>query len=140
MVDLAAGTEVRNYGLKRTPDPKILQESLLLILPLAVIAGALSFSIWIRSQIIYVGYQKQDLKTQEEELSRNQQQLVVEEQTLKDPKWLEAVASSSLGMIVVRPDQIIPATIQTWNEDNSKATLMGNLVQPYEPKKPASFN
>ena len=139
MVDLAAGTEVRNYGLKRTPDPKILQESLMLILPLAVIAGALSFSIWIRSQIIYVGYQKQDLKMQEEELSHNRQQLVVEEQTLKNPKWLDAVAGNSLGMIVVRPDQIIPAAIQTWKEDNSKATLMGNLVQPYEPKKVASL-
>jgi cell division protein FtsL len=140
MVDLAAGTEVRNYGLKRTTDPKILQESLILILPLAVIAGALSFSIWIRSEIVYVGYQKQDLKAQEEELARNRQQLVVEEQTLTNPEWLDAVASNSLGMIVVRPDQIIPASIQNWKADNSKATLMGNLVRPYEPKKSASLN
>ncbi len=140
MVDLAAGTEIRNYGLKRTPDPKILQESLLLILPLAVIACALAFSIWIRSQIIDAGYQKQDLKIQEEELSRSLQQLVVEEQVLKDPKWLDAVASKSLGMVIVRPDQIIPASIQTWKGDNAKGNLMGNLVQPYGPKKPALLN
>ena len=110
MVDLAAGTEIRNYGLKRTPE------------------------------IIDVGYQKQDLKIQEEELSRSLQQLVVEEQVLKDPKWLDAVASKSLGMIIVRPDQIIPASIQTWKGDNAKGNLMGNLVQPYGPEKPALLN
>ncbi|MBN1568772.1 MAG: cell division protein FtsL [Acidobacteria bacterium] len=140
MVDLAAGTEVRNYGLKRTPDPKILQESLILILPLAVIAAALAFSIWIRSEIIYSGYQKQDLKAQEEELLRSHQQLVVEEQILKDPRWLDAVAGNSLGMIIVRPDQIIPASFSNWKDDHTKSALIGNLVQPYGPKKPASFN
>ena len=68
------------------------------------------------------------------------EQLGVEEQMLKDPKWLDAVASNSLGMIIVRPDQIIPAPIQNSMEDYLRAALTGNPGQPYEPKKPASFN
>jgi cell division protein FtsL len=140
MVDLADGVEVRNYGLKRTPDPRILQESLALILPLAVIAGALSFHIWIRSQIIYTGYQKQDLKIQEEVLSRDRQHLVVEEQMLRNPKRLDEIAIKQLDMILVRPDQIIPAPIRNWNVDNSKTALVGNLARPDEQKKTSSLD
>jgi len=139
MVDLAVGIEAKNYGLKRTPDPKILQESLLLILPLAIIAGALSFHIWTRSETIHVGYQTQEFKLQEEELVRSREQLIVEEQTLKDPQWLDAVADKYLGMVVVRPDQIIPAPIRNWDASNSKNTLIVNLIQPDATKK-ASTN
>ena len=140
MLDLAVGIETRNYGLKKTPDPQILRESLLLILPLAIIASVLSFHIWIRSQSIRIGYQSQELNAQEEALARNQQHLVVEEQTLKDPKWLEAIAGKNLGMIILRADQIIPAPLDNWNASNSKTTLMGNLIRPDEPRKPASLN
>jgi cell division protein FtsL len=139
MVDLANGVEVRNYGLKRTPDPKGVRESLMLFLPVAIVACAFSFQIWIRCQTISVGYQTQEFRTQWEELSRNQEQLVVEEQTVKNPEWLEQVAGKDLGMVVVRPAQIIPASIKNLDADSSKTTLMGNLVGPYEPQKATSF-
>jgi hypothetical protein len=139
MVDLADGVEVRNYGLKRAPDPKAVRESITLFLPLTLIACVFCFQIWIRSQTIHVGYQSQELRIQGDELLRNRQQLVVEEQMVKNPKWLDEIAGNSLGMIVIRPDQIISAPITSWDEANSKNTLIGNLVGPYESKKSSSF-
>jgi cell division protein FtsL len=139
MVDLANGVEVRNYGLKRTPDPKGVRESLMLFLPVAIVACAFSFQIWIRCQTISVGYQMQELQSQWDELLRNRQQLVVEEQTVKNPEWLDQIAGKNLGMVVVRPAQIIPASIKNLDADNSKTTLMGNLVGPYVPDKSSSF-
>jgi cell division protein FtsL len=139
MVDLANGVEVRNYGLKRTPDPKGVRESLMLFLPVAIVACAFSFQIWIRCQTISVGYQTQELQMQWDELLRNRQQLIVEEQTAKNPEWLDLVAGKDLGMVVVRPAQIIPASAGSLDSDNSNNALLGNYVGSYEPEKSASF-
>ncbi len=140
MLDLAVGVEARNYDLSKTTDPQILMESLRLIFPLALIAGALSFQIWVRSQVIHIGYKSQELRTQEELLKRNQQQFIVEEQTLQDPKWLEAMASRKLGMIVIQPGQIIPAPLERWDTGPVKTSSLPNLIQSDEPRKPASYN
>lgn len=139
MVDLAKGVAVRNYGLKNTPDAEIMRESLLMFLPLAVIASVFTFQIWIRSQTVHLGYQTQELQTQREELLRDRQQLVVEEQMLKSPKWLDEIANKELGMVVVRPDQILPAPVKNWDADNSRNTLMGNLVRPNAVKGSSAF-
>jgi cell division protein FtsL len=140
MLDLAAGIEERNYGLKKKPDTQILRESMPLVFLLAIIATALFFHVWICSQTLRIGYQSQELNSQEQELLRSQQHLIVEEQTLKDPKWLAAVAGRDLGMTIVRADQIIPAPIGNWNAGNVKPTLIGNLIQASEPVKPSSLN
>ena len=140
MLDLATGVEARNYDLSRTADPQILIESLRLIFPLAVIAGVLSFQIWVRSQVIHIGYQSQELRKQEEILRRNQQQFIVEAQTLQDPKWLEAVISKELGMIVIQPGQIIPVPYEKLDRGIVKTSSLANPVQPDEPRKPASYN
>ncbi len=139
MVDLAKGVAIRNYGLKKTPDSKTVRDSLMMFLPLAILASAFSFQIYIRSQTISLGYRTQELQIQQEELQRNRQQLVVEEQMLKNPRWLDEIAGKSLGMVVMRPDQILPAPIKNWDADNSKNTLMGNLVRPYAAKQSSSF-
>jgi hypothetical protein len=140
MLDLAAGVETRNYDLNRTTDPQILMESMRLIFPLAVIAGVLSFQIWVRSQVIHIGYQNQDLRKQEEMLKRNRQQFIVEEQTLQDPKWLEVVASRKLGMIIIQPGQIIPVSYEKLDRGIVKTSSLANSVQPDEPRKPLSYN
>ena len=139
MVDLAKGVEVRNYGLKRTPDPRTVRESLILFLPVAIIAGVLSFQIWIRSQTVYLGYQSQELSSQSDDLLRQRQLLVVEEQMLKNPKWLDEVAGKNLGMIALRPDQIIHAPAASWHDVNQKDAQMGNLARSIEPTKSALF-
>jgi len=139
MVDLAKGVAVRNYGLKNTPDTEIMRESFRMFLPLALIASVFTFQVWIRSQTIHLGYQMQELRVQREELLQDRQQLVVEEQMLKNPKWLDEIARSQLGLVVVRPDQVLPSPIRNWDDDNSKGTLMGNLVRPIAVKRSSGF-
>jgi cell division protein FtsL len=107
MLDFATGIEAKNYGLSKTSDMGTLLESLKILFPLVVIAGALSFHIWVRSQNIQVGYQNQQLINQQEDLMNLQKELILEEQTLKDPKTLEFLALGNLGMIIPPTDRII---------------------------------
>ena len=107
MLDFAAGIEAKNYGLRKTSDLRTLLDSLKILCPLVVIAGALSFHIWIGSQNIQIGYENQELIRQEEELLDLKKELILEEQTLKDLRTLEALALGEMGMIVPSADQII---------------------------------
>ena len=68
MLDFAAGIEAKNYRLRKTSDLQTLLDSLKILFPLVVIAGALSFHVWIRSQNIQVGYENQQLINQAEDL------------------------------------------------------------------------
>lgn len=141
MLDLAAGIEVRNYGLRRAGDPRSLLESLKMIFPLAMVAGALSFYVWVRGQVIQVGYQSQRLKAQEEELLQTKQHLVLEEQTLKDPRWLEAAARKNLNMAALEPCQVIPAPLfESWDTSSYKTPGPKKLFEPMEPEKPTALN
>ncbi len=140
MLDFAAGIESKNYGLRKTSDLRTLLDSLKILFPLAMIAGALSFHIWICSQNIQIGYQKQQLNEREEELMNAQKQLILEEQTLKDPKTLEILALGELGMLIPPADRIILSTPpEEWDLGNSDALALGNLSTP-EMKEPSAFN
>jgi cell division protein FtsB len=141
MLDLAAGIEARNYGLRTSGDPRSVLEYLKVIWPLFVIAGALAFHVWVHSQSIQVGYWSQELNAQERELSQAGQQLMLQQRTLEDPKWLEAIARRSLGMITLRPNQIIPAPpSMNWDTSKSETPGSGRLLRPFEPGKPSAFN
>ena len=138
MVDLAVGIESRNYGLRKTIEPKALWESLKIILPLVIIAGALSFYIWIQSQSINIGYQSQQLTVQEEELLRTQQQLILEEETVKNLATLEKIARNELGMVSLKASQIIPAPFEDLDAIGSETLALGNFSQsPASKKQPA---
>lgn len=101
MVDLAPDIEIRNYGLRKTPSIRMLCESMKILLPLLLIAGAVSFNIRIRSENIHIGYQKRQLSVQEKDERNIQQQLIVEERMLKDQEWLEASIHKGSGMILL---------------------------------------
>jgi len=140
MLDFAAGIESKNYGLRKTSDLRTLLDSLKILFPLVMIAGALSFHIWICSQNIQVGYQNQQLNDQEADLIDTQKQLILEEQTRKDPKTLETLAMGELGMIMPPADRIILSTTpEEWDLGNSEALALGNLSTP-EMKAPSAFN
>ena len=140
MLDFAAGIESKNYGLRKTSDFRTLLDSLKILFPLAMIAGALSFHIWICSQNIQIGYQNQKLNDQETDLMDTQKQLILEEQTLKDLKTLETIAMGKLGMIIPPADRIIlSSTPEEWDLGNSEALALGNLSTP-EMKAQAAFN
>jgi len=138
MLDFAAGIEAKNYGLRKTTDLRTLLESLKIVLPFVVIAGAFSFHVWVRSQNVQFGYQSQQLTAQAEELKQVQQQLILEEQTLKDPEWLEKVVSENLDMVLLKPSQIIPVPFEKWNKTEPLA--LGASLKSSEPKKPSAFN
>ncbi len=141
MLDLAAGIEARNYGLRKSGDPRSVLEYLKIIGPLFLIAGALAFHVWVRSQNIQLGYRSQELSTRERELSQIRQQLILEQRTLEDPEWLEAIARTSLGMIILRPNQIIPAPLPVnWDTSKSETPRSGKLLRPSEPAKPPELN
>jgi cell division protein FtsL len=140
MLDFAAGIESKNYGLRKTSDLRTLLDSLKILFPLVTIAGALSFHIWICSQNIQIGYQNHQLNEKEEELINARNQLILEEQTLKDLKTLETLALGKMGMIIPPADRIILSTTpEEWDLGNSEALALGNLSTS-EMKAPSAFN
>jgi cell division protein FtsL len=112
MVDWAGGSENRNYGIKRITDPQKLSELLWIIFSLVMVAGALLFYAWIRSQIISVGYKSQQLQVQEQSLLHVNEKLIVQEAILKDPGRIDYIARNDLGMIRLRTNQIITPQFQ----------------------------
>ena len=140
MLDFAAGIESKNYGLRKTSDLRTLLDSLKILFPLVMIAGALSFHIWICSQNIQVGYQNQQLNDEQADLINTQKQLIIEEQTLKDLEKLETLALGPMGMIIPSADQfILSTTPEEWELENSEALALGNLSTP-EMNAPSAFN
>jgi cell division protein FtsL len=142
MIDFAAGIEAKNYGLRNTGDSRSLLESLKILSPLVAIAGLLSFHVWICSQNMEIGYESQQLLSQEEELLNINKQLILEEQTLKDPKSLDLLARRDLGMIMLPVDQVVlPPASEGWEPGNSEAlALETTLSRPANLKKPSLFN
>ncbi len=139
MLDLAAGMEHRNFALRKTPDLQTLSESLKIVLPLAMIACALCFHIWIRGQNVHIGYQSQQLKEQEQNLLRIQQHIIVEEQALLDPKSLDELARNKLGMIILPIDRIIPAPLETWDTTSTTIPVAESFNLSEQRESPA-FN
>jgi cell division protein FtsL len=141
MIDFAAGIEAKNYGLSNTSDPRSLVESMKILLPLVAIAGILSFHVWVRSQNLQVGYESQRLLNQKEELLNIRKKLILEEQTLKDPRSLEVIARRDLGMIMLPVDQVIlPPASEGWDTSASETLALGNISRSSDLKKPSPFN
>ncbi len=111
-MDWAGGIEDRNYGIRRITDSQKLSELLWIISSLAMVAGALLFYAWIRSQIVSMGYAQQQLQAQEESLLREQRKLILEEQTLKNPERIDAIARVELGMTPLRASQLLTPQLQ----------------------------
>ena len=107
MTDWADGIETRNYGIKSELDGSMLSELMRTIIPLAMIACALLFYSWVRSQIVNTGYESQRLSGVEVAQSRLQKSLMLEEATLTSPEKIDTIARGQLGMNVVRPSQFI---------------------------------
>jgi len=107
MTDWADGIETRNYGIKNELDVHMLSELMRIIIALAVVAGALLFYSWIRSQIVNTGYESQSLFAAEESLLRTHQRLVLEKEVLRNPERIDTIARNELGMAPLHPYQVI---------------------------------
>jgi cell division protein FtsL len=124
MTDWADGIETRNFGIKREIDGNIFSELMRTIIPLVMIAGALLFYSWIRSQIVHIGYESQSLVAKEEALLRTEEKLRLEEGTLSDPERIDLIARIDLGMTPLRPNQFILPQIQEAGRSLSNAMAM----------------
>jgi len=113
MTDWADGIEIHNNGIKCVIDSRILSELLRTIVTLGLIAGALFFYSWVRSQIVYIGYESQKLFTEEAMLRDIQANLIAEEETLTSYRRIDAIATRELGMTKLRPTQMIMPPIET---------------------------
>lgn len=126
MTDWADGIEARNYGIKNGIDGSMLSELVRTIIPLAMIAGALLFYSWVRSQIVNTGYESQSLFSAEESLLRNQKRLILEEETLRNPERIDLIARNELGMTPLRPNQFILPSSQDMERSLSNTMAMVN--------------
>jgi cell division protein FtsL len=107
MTDWAEGIEARNHAIKNEINTNMLSDLMRTIVFLALLAGALLFCSWIRNQIIYAGYESQNLFAVEESLKRMQKRLTLEEETLENPERIDMIARNDLGMAPLRPSQLI---------------------------------
>ncbi len=126
MTDWADGIETRNYGIKSEIDGSMLSELVRTIVPLAMIAGALLFYSWVRSQLVNTGYDSQSLFSVEESLLRHQKGLILEEETLRNPERIDLIARNELGMTPLRPSQFIVPSSQEIERSLSNTMAMVN--------------
>lgn len=135
MRDWAAGIETRNYGIKREIDVSILSELMQTIAALVLMAGALLFYSWVRSQIISTGYEIQYFSQWEQSLLRDQKNLSVDEALLSDPGRIDSIARNELKMVKLPPSQQILSPLQN-GESDANVLAMANS-QAASLKKPA---
>lgn len=134
MRDWAAGIETRNYGIKREIDAGMLSELMRTIAALVLMAGALLFYSWVKSQIISTGYESQDLIKLEESLLRAQKRLILEEETLRNPERIDLIARNQLKMEPLHPNQLILSPLLS-GESNANMIAMADS-QTASLKKP----
>jgi cell division protein FtsL len=92
----------------RKIDSRNLLDLLASMLCILLVAGVLVGRLWIRSQIAGLGYATQGLQATEESLVRTQQDLILEEETLKHPERIENIARNEMSMEPLQPNQLIP--------------------------------
>jgi hypothetical protein len=130
MTDWADGIETRNYGIRSEIDASMLSELMRTIIPLAMVACALLFYSWIRSQIVNTGYEGQSLAAAEVSLKRTQQRLMIQEAMLISPEYIDFIARNELGMTPVRPNQFILPQQQDLEPGLSNALAMADPEVP----------
>jgi cell division protein FtsL len=126
MTDWAEGIETRNYGIKNELDAGMLSDLMRVIIALVMVAGALLFYSWVRSQIVNTGYERQQLLAEEDSLLRTQKSLILEEETLRNPERIDTIARNELKMTRLRPNQLILPQIQDVERGASNVVAMAD--------------
>jgi cell division protein FtsL len=105
MTDWADGIEIRNNGIKCVIDTRTLSELLRTIIAFVMIAAALLFFSWVRTEIRDIGYESQRLFALEKELMDEYENLILEEEALTNPAVIDQLARE-MGMIKLQPSQV----------------------------------
>ncbi len=128
MTDWADGIETRNYGIKSEIDGSIFSELIRTIIPLVMIAGALLFYSWVRSEIVNIGYENQSLFAEQESLLRTHKKLMLEEEMLSNPERIDLIARIDLGMTPLRPNQLMIRQTQDTERSLSNMAMADSEV------------
>lgn len=128
MMDWAGGIEERNYGIRRCTDRRSLTDLLTVTFSVFVFAGVLLLYAWTRSQIVEMGYEEQSLEVQETTILRVHNNLILEEETLKNPARIDGIARNELGMVLVRTNQLVAPQLQDAQASGSTDLAMANPV------------
>jgi len=126
MTDWADGIETRNYGIKCKTNGAMLMELMYTIAAFAIVAGALLFYSWIRSEIINTADESQELFAAQESLLQIRDALILEEETLRNPARIDAIARNNLGMTPLRPSQWTIRRAPETVEETPGALAMAN--------------
>jgi cell division protein FtsL len=140
MVDWAGRIELRNYSIKRQTDRRCLKDMLALTAPAILLACSFGFYAWERCSIVDLGYQEQYLISQENSLRRDQDQLVIEEQTLKCPERIEAIAQERFRMVRMRTYQLMPVSSHETDLGRPATIALATVPLPPDPRKPSATN
>lgn len=141
MRDWAEGIASRNYGIKRQTDRRHLADLLGITFSVLMIGGVLLFYAWIRSQIVEIGYEEQRLQAEEKAILRDQTNLVLEEETLKNPGRIDDIARNMLGMTLVRANQLVaPQTMDSQANGSTVLAMARPALGSAEARKPAATN
>lgn len=124
MTDWADSIELRNNGIKCVIDARMASDLLRTIISFCLIAGALLFYSWTRSQIVEIGYQDQKLFESEQMQLEIQKQLIVEEAHLKDPGRIELIATRDLDMVKLPPSRMILPPLEKADRNISESLAM----------------
>ena len=124
MTDLVDGVEKRNYGIRKKNGISA-YELFWTFFPLVLIMGTLIFHLWVRGQIVKIGYEIQDLAEHEEALTRTREKLILNEEVLYSPERIDRIARGRLGMEPLRPEQVLTPRISHVPMDRS---VMAGLV------------
>ncbi len=141
MMDWAGGFEARNYGIRRRTDRRNLVDLLTITLSVLMIGGVLLCYAWTRSRIVDMGYEGQSLEAQERSILRTQNNLVLEEETLKNPARIDSIARTELDMVLVRTNQLVAPQLQDAPVTRSTDIAMASPAPAaVEPRKNAATN
>jgi cell division protein FtsL len=137
MMDWSNGVEVRNYRIRRRADVRNFKDLLVGLLCVLLIAGALVGYLWMRTRIMYIGYEVQRLQKEEEALQRTRTKLILQEAVLTRPQRIDYIARHQLGMEPLQPDQRILGFQDSNAGSPAALALAGRRQATNEPKKPS---
>ncbi len=134
MTDWSAGVETKNYKIPHSIDPRHLRDLLASMLCVLMIAGALIGYLWLRGRIVDMGYAVQRLKETETALTRLENNLILEEETLKRPERIDFIARTELAMEPLSPYQRLAPRFREISNGQTTPMILANVratnVQP----------
>jgi cell division protein FtsL len=140
MNDWSDGVELRNYRITRRPDSRNLFDLLASMLFLLMIAGALTCYVWTRCRIVALGYEVQKYEETEQALARIEMNLILEEESLKNPERIDYIARNELAMEPLGPYQRIAPAFSELEVRPGTLALVSPQAASVQPRRPSANN